>query len=655
MRRRRPGRGSGSCSGAPTAKGPGPCDSTEPMSRSARTGRVTSRYPAPPRISCSSCGSGLVRSGSVCAARSPCSATTSSWSRPCSRGEAPDQAGALGWASVPGRPRGSGCRFCSPWSRTSQRRRPCLGRRRWAERGGSGTMSPPRRTTAKAGRATLAAADPAWPGLGTQTVELDGDPVPLGEVVSVDHGGCPFGPGGDARGLVPHQGRLDGGRLASVKSPVASPVRSPVTGERVRWAAAATPVTMRAMAGRGLQQASLLLGRDTECAAIGRLLEDARAGIGGALVVRGEAGIGKSALLDYARQRAAPMTVLSAVGVEAESDLAFAGLHELLRSVLGYLAELPGTQSQALAGALGLAPSTHADRLLISAAVLGLLAAAAEDAPVLVVVDDAQWVDRPSADALTFTARRLRAERLAILFGAREGEASRFEGAGLPELTLDGIGQEHAAAILAASARQAAPGVRDRLLAEAEGNPLALLELPDGLSADQLRGVVPLPEAVPLTARLEGVFRQQISRQPPAVQTALLIAAADNTGNAPAVLRAAAALQLPAGSLDPAEKADLIRVTGARITFRHPLVRSALYQAATLSERQRVHAALADALSGEENTDRRVWHQAMATLTGDEEVAAALEASARRAQLRAGHASAATAFLRAAELSTDGS
>ena len=409
------------------------------------------------------------------------------------------------------------------------------------------------------------------------------------------------------------------------------------------------------MAGRGLQQASLLLGRDTECAAIGRLLEDARAGIGGALVVRGEAGIGKSALLEYARQRAAPMTVLSAVGVEAESDLAFAGLHELLRPVLGYLGELPETQSQALAGALGLAPSTHAGRLLISAAVLGLLAAAAEDRPVLCLIDDAQWVDRPSADALVFAARRLRAERVAILFGAREGEASRFEGAGLPELTLTGLGQEPAAAILAASGGQATPGVRNRLLAEADGNPLALLELPDGLSAEQLRGLVPLPEAMPLTPRLEGVFRQRIGQLPGAAQTALLIAAADNTGDAPAVLRAAATLRLPADSLDPAEKAALIRVTGGTIMFRHPLVRSALYQAATLSERQRAHAALAGALSGEENTDRRVWHQAMATLTGDEEVAAALEASARRAQLRAGHASAATAFLRAAELSTDGS
>ena len=407
------------------------------------------------------------------------------------------------------------------------------------------------------------------------------------------------------------------------------------------------------MGSGGFQRASRLLGREDECAAIDTLLANARAGVGGALVVRGEAGIGKTALLDYARQQAAPMAVLSAAGVEAESDLAFAGLHELLRPVLGCLSELPDIQSQALAGALGLAPSTHADRLLISAAVLGVLAAAAENRPVLCLVDDAQWLDQPSADALVFTARRLRAEHLAILFGAREGEATRFVAAGLPELTLAGLGRDPAVAILAAGARQATPNVRARLLAEAHGNPLALLELPGGLSAEQLDGLDPLPDAIPLTPRLEGVFRQRISRLPSSAQTALLIAATDNAGEVPVVLRAAASLQLPAGALDPAQHAGLIQITGATIIFRHPLVRSALYQAATLTQRQQVHAALADALAGEENTDRRVWHQAMATLTGDEEVAAALEASARRAQLRAGHASAATAFLRAAELSSD--
>ena len=269
-----------------------------------------------------------------------------------------------------------------------------------------------------------------------------------------------------------------------------------------------------------------------------------------------------------------------------------------------------------------MAPSTNTDRLLISVAVLGLLAVAAEDRPMVCVVDDAQWLDRPSADALVFSARRLRAERLAILFGAREGEATRFEATGLAELMLTGLAYQPAAEVLAGRARQASPGVRDRLLAEAAGNPLALLELASGLSDEQLHGLVPLPEAMPLTPRLEGVFRQRIGQLPPAAQTALLVAAADNTGDAPAVLRAAAGLQLPPDALDPAQRAALIGVIGATITFRHPLVRSALYQAATLSQRQQAHAAL--------------------------------EASARRAQLRAGHASAATAFLRAAELSTNG-
>src|SRR6516162_8589088 len=363
------------------------------------------------------------------------------------------------------------------------------------------------------------------------------------------------------------------------------------------------------------QQPVPLVGRRRECAIIDGLLAGARAGAAGALVVRGEPGIGKSALLSYARQQAPPMLVLSASGVEAESDLAFAGLHELLRPVLSHLGELPGIQSQALAGALGLAASAQPDRLLISAAVLGLLAAAAEERPALCVVDDAQWLDRPSAEALVFAARRLRAERLGIVFAAREGDAARFEAAGVPELAVAGLADQPAAEVLASRARRAVPGVRDRLLSEAAGNPLALLELPGGLSEEQLAGLVPLPAAVPLTPRLEGVFRQRIGQLPQTAQAALLIAAADNTGDAPAVLRAAAGLQLPPDALDPAEHAALIRVTGTTVSFRHPLVRSALYQAATLGERQRAHAALAGALAGEENTDRRVWHQAMATLT----------------------------------------
>ena len=388
---------------------------------------------------------------------------------------------------------------------------------------------------------------------------------------------------------------------------------------------------------------------------IKRLLDGARGGEGGVLVLRGEAGIGKSALLDEAAHRADAMLVLRATGVDAESDVAFAGLYGLVRPVVDKLDQLVPTQSQVLAGALGLGPSRDPDRFLVSAAVLGLLAAAAEDRPILCLVDDAQWLDRPSADALVFAARRLRAERLAMLFAAREGEVRRFAPAALPELVLSGVGEGFASLILDRHERQAVSSVRRRLLAEAAGNPLALLELPVGLTDAQLAGLEPLPEAIPLTPRIRAVFRQQIERLPDATRTALLIAAVDNTGDAATILRAIAELQLSADALDPAESAGLIRTVGGAINFRHPLVRSALYEGAPLSQRQRVHAVLANVLSGDEHADRRVWHQAMGTLVRDEEVAAALEASARRALRRAGHASAVTAFERAADLTVDGS
>jgi DNA-binding CsgD family transcriptional regulator len=397
-----------------------------------------------------------------------------------------------------------------------------------------------------------------------------------------------------------------------------------------------------------------LIGREDECAVIGAVVHRAQAGEGGALVVRGEPGIGKSALLGHAVETGNEMMLLRATGVQAEADLAFAGLYGLVRPILAKLDELPEMQRAALAGALGLAPSTDADRLLVSAALLGLLAAAAEDRPLLCVIDDAQWLDRPSSDALVFAARRLRAEHLAMLFGAREGEEQRFEAAALQELRVQPLDLKSAGLLAARSGGQVAPAVRERLLAEAAGNPLALLELPSALSEDQLSGAEPLPEAIPLTPRLQGVFRQRIERLPEPTRAALRIVAAEDTGSAATILHAAARSGLPASVLDAAERADLIRVSGGKIEFRHPLVRSALWDATTLNERQAAHTGLAEALTGEENADRRVWHQAMATLGADEEVAAALEASARRSQARAAHASAATALLRAAELSTDG-
>ena len=396
-----------------------------------------------------------------------------------------------------------------------------------------------------------------------------------------------------------------------------------------------------------------LVGRGRECEAINRLLSSALSERGAAVVVLGEAGLGKSSLLDFAAAQAPGAVVLRTMGIEAEADLAFAGLYGLVRPIAGHLEQLPERQSAALAGALGMGPAVEADRLLVSAAVLGLLAAASERFPIVCLVDDAQWLDKPSADALVFAARRLVAERVAMLFAAREGDERTFEAHGLPDLVLGGLDHDAAVSLLAASAADAPPPVRGRLLQEAGGNPLALLELPGALSDRQLAGEEALPEAIPLTPRLQGVFRNRIHRLPSAAQTALMIVAADDTGDLATVLSAMAALGLPSDALDPAEADGLIHMSPGGVSFRHPLVRAAVYGHSTLTQRRRAHGSLAKVLSGQEHADRRVWHQAMATLTGDEQVAIALEASGRRAALRSAHASAATAYLRAADLSTD--
>ncbi len=400
--------------------------------------------------------------------------------------------------------------------------------------------------------------------------------------------------------------------------------------------------------GAGLSAS--LVGREPERVTIERMLAGAVEARGAALVLRGEAGIGKSALLELALRPAAAMTVLQVTGVEAESDLAFAGLFGLLRPILGLAGELPAVQAVALEGALGLAPSADPDRFLVSAAALGLIAAAAEHQPVVCVVDDAHWLDTPSAEALVFGARRLRGERVAMLFAARDGDRRQFEAQGLAQMDVAGLPAETAERLLAQHAPRAAPAVRARLMAEAHGNPLGLIELPMALNQDQLAGRAPLPESIPLTPRLAGLFRRRVDRLPAGAQEALLVAAIDGTGQLAVVLGALGELGLDSNALGPAEQAALLRTDTASLEFRHPLVRAAVYERATLGERQRVHGALATALSDEEHVDRRVWHQAMATVAGDEEVAVALETSARRAQLRAGHASAATAYERAAEL-----
>ncbi|HET7589250.1 MAG TPA: AAA family ATPase, partial [Solirubrobacterales bacterium] len=302
------------------------------------------------------------------------------------------------------------------------------------------------------------------------------------------------------------------------------------------------------------------VGRERECAAIDRLLDVSAQGESTSLVLRGEAGIGKTALLTYAAERADGWTVLRTVGVEAESGLAFAGLYGLLRPIVDKLGEVPETQAAALGGALGLAPSSDSDRLLVSAATLSLLAAAADDGPLLCLIDDVQFMDVESAEALVFSARRLAAEPVAMVFAAREGAGRVFAAPDLPELVLDGLGTDAAARLLAASAPAAADAVRDWLQAEAAGNPLALLELPSGLSAAQLQGRAALPETAPLTSRLRSAFEQRIDRLPAETRTALVIAAVDDTCEVATVVGAAGEAGLPADALDPAERDGLLGV-----------------------------------------------------------------------------------------------
>jgi DNA-binding CsgD family transcriptional regulator len=398
----------------------------------------------------------------------------------------------------------------------------------------------------------------------------------------------------------------------------------------------------------------MLLGRDRELARIDALVEGARASHSGALVVTGEAGVGKSELLAHAAAAAGEMPILRAVGLESESELAFAGLYQLLRPVLDRVERLPGNQAAALAGAFGLADNRVDGRFLISIAVLGLLADVAEREGLLCLIDDAQWLDEPSLDALVFAARRLEAEGVAVLMAVREGDRERQPPTGLPELRLEGLAPEDAGALLEQRAGPSvAPPVKDALLAAAQGNPLALLELPRSLTATQLAGREPLPSPLPISGSVEAAFLARVHRLPEDVQHLLLLAAADDTGDLAGILRAGDRTGVTASTCDVAEAAELIRIDGSRLTFRHPLVRSAVYRGARFSSRAAAHRALADALDASAHPDRRSWHRAAASLDPDEDVAHDLERSAQRAAARGGHAAAATALERAAELSPD--
>ncbi|MFI5892004.1 AAA family ATPase [Actinoplanes sp. NPDC051513] len=392
--------------------------------------------------------------------------------------------------------------------------------------------------------------------------------------------------------------------------------------------------------------------RHDEREMLDRLVASVRSGQSQVLVVRGEPGVGKSALLDYLVQTSSGCRVARAAGHEYETELAYAGLHQLCARLLGRRDRLPGPQRDALAVAFGLSAAPAPDRFVVSLGVLGLLSGAAEDQPLLWVVDDAQWLDKASALTLAFVARRLLAEPVGLVFAVRE-PATVPELDGLPELLLGGLGDGDARALL----DSALPGrldelVRDRIVAESRGNPLALLELPRGLTPTELAGGFGVLDATPLANRIEQSFLRRLDALPEEARRLLLVAAAEPVGDVSLLWRAAGRLGLDAGAAAPAQSAGLIDLRG-RVRFRHPLVRSAIYGTATLPERERAHQALAEATDPAVDPDRRAWHRAHATTVPDEEIAVELELSAGRAAHRGGIAAAAAFLERATELTPD--
>ena len=397
----------------------------------------------------------------------------------------------------------------------------------------------------------------------------------------------------------------------------------------------------------------MLVGRRAEHEAVDGLLARAPEGRSGVLLVRGEAGIGKTALLQHVRAAAAGsgFRIVDAVGVESEAEFAFAGLHRLCGPLLERAGALPEPQQAALGVALGMRAGPAPDRFLVGLAVLTLLAEVAEDGPLLGLVDDAQWLDQASAQVLAFVARRVAAERVVLVFALRDPGDHPL--VGLPELRLDGLGDADARALLAGAVRGPLDdAVRDRIIAEARGNPLALLELPRGASPAHLAGGFELPGVLAVPRRVEDGFRRRSAGLPSDTRKLLLVAAAEPTGEAALLWRAAAQWGIGREAVAPAEAAGLLEID-TRVRFRHPLVRSAVYRAAAPSDLRHAHGALAAATDAQVDPDRRAWHRAQAVLGADEEVAVELERSAGRARARGGVAAAAAFLQRAAELTPE--
>jgi DNA-binding CsgD family transcriptional regulator len=395
-----------------------------------------------------------------------------------------------------------------------------------------------------------------------------------------------------------------------------------------------------------------LRGRDEECAALDRLIDTVRGGESRTLVLRGEPGIGKSALLEYVVERASGCRVMRAAGVEYEMELAYASVHQLCAPVLDLRERLPGPQRDALATAFGLSTGPSPDRFVVSLALLGLLAEVAEEQPLICVVDDTQWLDKASALSLAFVARRLLAEPIGLVFAGREPSEMR-ELPGLEELLVGGLGEEDARVLLGSTL----PGrlderVRERIIAETHGNPLALLELPRGLTPAELAGGFAVPDARSLMDRIERSFLRRLEPLPVETRRVLLTAAAEPFGDVSLLWRAANRLGLGPDAAAPAEAEGLVQL-GALVRFRHPLVRSAVYRAASPHDRQEAHRALAESIDADIDPDRRAWHRAQAAPGPDEDVAVELERSADRAQARGGVAAAAAFLEHATALTQD--
>jgi DNA-binding CsgD family transcriptional regulator len=398
----------------------------------------------------------------------------------------------------------------------------------------------------------------------------------------------------------------------------------------------------------------VLVGREPDCARIDELLERARRGRSAALLIKGEAGMGKTSLLDYAAEQAGEMTVVRAVGVQFEAELQFSGLLELLRPLLGHLPELPPQQAEALRSALGLGEAKPHDRFTVCVATLSLIAAAAEAKPLLMLVDDAQWLDIASDDALLFSAKRLVADSVAILLGVREGIERTFDAPAIEQHELASLGPDAAAILLAGDAeRPVSVEVAERLCHATQGNPLALVELANILSDNQLVGREPLPDPVPAGPTLERAFAWRAKKLPAEGQRALVVLAVSLSDDVEVISEALEAAGLDYHGLELAEDAGLVALEDKQLRFRHPLVRSAVFHGAPPTERRIAHRALANALRGRGDPERLAWHLAGAALGPDEDAAVALEAAAFQAQGRSSYAAAAAALERAASLTTD--